>query len=123
MMSKVTLRSRCEDFFPEVADLQDFLGGLAKVFVICFDFFVRDFYKNSSMFIAENKRVNYLADMVFGDVTTRLRHALSYLRNRQGYPEYILVLRKMGDMWLNDRAECVNPFGTLSQARIPSPPG
>ncbi len=53
MMSKVALHSRHQDLLPEVADFQACGDGLAKEFVVCFYFFVRGFYKDFSMFVAE----------------------------------------------------------------------
>ena len=53
MIIKVALHSRCQDLFPEVADFQACGDGLAKEFVVSFDLFVRGFYKDFPMFVAE----------------------------------------------------------------------
>lgn len=77
MPSKVALHSRSQDLLPEVADFQTCGDSLTKEFVVRFDLFVRGFYKDFSMFVAEAheglRPAGYLRDGQ-ADIIQRLAH-------------------------------------------------
>ena len=53
MTQKVALHSREQDFLPKLAYFQASRHSLAEELVVCFDLFVRSFYENFTMLVAE----------------------------------------------------------------------
>lgn len=73
--------------------------------------------------VAEPEGLKYLTDMVFGYITPRVNHSISYLWDGQRYPEYILVLRESGKVRFDDQAEYIHPFWMKGKLGLPTTAG
>ena len=108
MIIKVALHSRCQDLLLEVADFQACGDSLAKEFVVSFDLFVRGFYKNFSMFVAEAHQ-GLRPSGYLGDGQATVIQCFTHIEEDNG-------IHDVGE-YLS--ADCIHgPFGQRKQAEV-----